>query len=170
MSDTTRTDTPASKRSASGRFLLRIDPGVHAALREAAAEAGLSLNEYCARKLAAPGRQAAAPTSELVYGVLERGGAGVLGIVAFGSWARAQTTTRSDIDLAILLPPEVEITREGYRAWDEAPLTLGERRVEPHLVHLPEPGGRITGLWAEVAIEGIVLFDPALRVSRRLAA
>jgi len=37
-----------------GRFLLRISPGLHAALREAATAQGLSLNDYCARKLAAP--------------------------------------------------------------------------------------------------------------------
>ena len=36
----------------SGRFVLRIDPGLHGALRKAARAAGVSLNEYCARKLA----------------------------------------------------------------------------------------------------------------------
>ena len=166
MNDTNR----VAKRPASGRFLLRIEPGVHAALREAAAEAGLSLNEYCARKLAASGRAAAAPASELVYEVLERGGPDVVGVVAFGSWARGQTTGRSDLDLLVLLRPEVEITREMYRPWDETPISWEGRRVEPHLVHAPEPRGRITGLWAEVAMEGIVLFDPDLRVSQQLVS
>jgi predicted HicB family RNase H-like nuclease len=36
----------------SGRFLLRIDPGLHAALRHAASASGQSLKEYCGRKLA----------------------------------------------------------------------------------------------------------------------
>jgi hypothetical protein len=46
----------ASNRSQrpSGRFVLRISPGLHAALRAAAAEVKMSLNDYCARKLAAP--------------------------------------------------------------------------------------------------------------------
>ena len=38
----------------SGRFVLRIDPGLHGTLRKAARAAGVSLNEYCARKLATP--------------------------------------------------------------------------------------------------------------------
>ena len=33
---------------------MRLKPGLHAALRSAAAAAGVSLNNYCARKLAAP--------------------------------------------------------------------------------------------------------------------
>ena len=34
--------------------MLRLEPGLHAALRRAASESHLSLNDYCARKLAAP--------------------------------------------------------------------------------------------------------------------
>ena len=34
--------------------MLRIEPGLHGALRAAARDYGLSLNDYCRRKLAAP--------------------------------------------------------------------------------------------------------------------
>ncbi|HEX6694890.1 MAG TPA: hypothetical protein VF035_09360 [Longimicrobiales bacterium] len=40
--------------------------------------------------------------------------------------------------------------------------------VEPHFVRLPGEDDRVTGLWAEVAVEGAVIFDPALRLSRWL--
>jgi hypothetical protein len=36
-------------------------------------------------------------------------------------------------------------------------------------VHLPEAGERPTGLWAEAAIDGLVLFERGTRVSGRLA-
>jgi len=163
-------DTTADGRSpASGRFLLRIEPDLHQALRDAAAGAGLSLNEYCARKLAAPGREVGGPASAAVYETLGRFGGDVIGVVAFGSWARGEAAAGSDVDLLLVVRPDTEVTRGLYRVWDEAPVSWEGHAVEPHFVHLPEPGSRITGLWAEVAVEGVVLFDPGFRVSRRLA-
>ena len=41
-------------RKPSGRFLLRADPELHAALKRRARRAGLSLNQYCIRVLAQP--------------------------------------------------------------------------------------------------------------------
>lgn len=164
MSDTTSDETSP----ASGRFLLRIEQGLHQALRDAAAGAGLSLNEYCARKLAAPGREVGGPASAAVYEALGRFGGEVVGVIAFGSWARGEMTPSSDVDLLLVVRPGTGVTRRLYRVWDEAPVSWEGHAVEPHFAHLPEPGSRLTGLWAEVAIEGIVLFDPEFRVSRRL--
>jgi predicted nucleotidyltransferase len=158
--------------SASGRFLLRIPPGLHAALRRAAAEAGLSLNDYCARKLAAP----IGDLSSLEGGIrtVERAaallGEALVGIAAFGSWARSETAAGSDVDLLVVVERSVALTRELYRAWDEEPLTWEGHRVEPHFVHLPEEGRTAAGLWAEVALDGIVLFERGLAVSKRLGA
>ncbi|MFC1575971.1 toxin-antitoxin system HicB family antitoxin [Gemmatimonadota bacterium] len=53
MDDTTMGVQPLAPPS--GRFVLRIDPGLHGALRQGARETGMSLNEFCARKLAHPG-------------------------------------------------------------------------------------------------------------------
>jgi predicted nucleotidyltransferase len=88
--------------------------------------------------------------------------------VAYGSWARDELAQRSDVDLLIIVDRTFEIDRDLYRRWDEAPVTWGGHPVEPHFVHLPEPGGRISGTWAAVAVDGVVLFERDLLVSRRL--
>ena len=93
----------------------------------------------------------------------------IRGVVAFGSWARDELVEGSDVDLLIVLDPERRIDRSLYRAWDRFPLAWAGYSIEPHFVHLPEEGRRITGLWAEVSIDGIVLFDAELSLSRRMA-
>ena len=155
--------------TASGRFLLRIDPGLHAALREAAREAGLSLNDYCARKLAAPCTQIEGPAAELLERAAALLGDALVGVVAYGSWAREEATDRSDVDMLVVVAAGTDITRELYRRWDVAPLSWQGRPVEPHFVHLPEPGGRVSGTWAEASVDGLVIFDRNQAVSRRLA-
>jgi predicted nucleotidyltransferase len=157
---------------ASGKFLMRIPPGLHATLRRAAAESGLSLNDYCARKLAAP----IGDLSSLEGGIhtVNRAsnlfGEHLVGIAAFGSWARQQAAAGSDVDLLVVVEDSVALTRELYRTWDEEGSSWEGRRVEPHFVHLPEEGRVVAGLWAEVALDGIVLFERGLAVSKRLAA
>jgi hypothetical protein len=155
--------------SASGRFVLRIDPGLHAALREAARAAGLSLNEYCARKLAAPTSTLRGPALDAVARAAAVAGKALQAVVAFGSWTRREMSEGSDVDLLVVLERDRKIDRELYRSWDRSPLHWNGHLVEPHFVHLPEPGHRLSGLWAEVAVEGLVLFDRDLRVSKRLA-
>ncbi len=154
----------------SGRFLLRIESGLHASLRGAADAAGLSLNEYCARKLAAPGP----PPGEIgalvsVQAAAEIAGKALLGVVAFGSWARAEQGPDSDVDVLIVLADTQPITRELYRRWDAAPRSWNDHPVEPHFVHLPPATRPGAGVWAEAAIDGIVLFERRMQVSRRLA-
>ncbi|MBM4270347.1 MAG: toxin-antitoxin system HicB family antitoxin [Deltaproteobacteria bacterium] len=161
----------ASKRRASGRFLLRISPGLHAARRAAARASKVSLNDYCGRKLAAPiGGLAALPSAGAV---IERAagvcGAGLVGVVVYGSWARGEATRSSDVDVLVVLERETSPSRALYRAWDEEPVTWDERPVEPHFVCLPAPSERISGLWAEVATDGIVLLEQDLRISEYLA-
>lgn len=157
---------------ASGRFLLRLDPRQHAALRHAARSVGLSLNDHCARKLAlsagclgGPGASAA-----IVTRAAELFAEDLIGVVAFGSWARGEATERSDVDALVVLAERVGLARKLYRDWDEGPVQCDGHPVEEHFVHLPGAEETVAGLWAEVAIDGIVLFDPALVVSRRLAA
>lgn len=155
---------------ASGRFLLRVDPWLHAALRTAAVEAELSLNEYCRRKLMAPGLQVTGPATDVVDSATAVVGGALIGVVAFGSWARAELTARSDVDVLVLVGAEVALRRELYRAWDAKPVFWGSHPVEPHFVHVPDPAARISGLWAEVAVDGVVLFERGFEVSRLLAA
>jgi predicted nucleotidyltransferase len=155
---------------ASGRFVLRIEPELHAALRAGAEEAELSLNEYCRRKLMTPGSQVSGPATEVVSSAIAVVGGALKGVLAFGSWARGELRTGSDVDVLMIVSGEVPIRRELYRAWDANPLTWGRHPVEPHFVHLPDPSARISGLWAEVALDGAVLFERGLGISRLLAA
>jgi len=170
MSDINRPQE--SDISCSGRFLLRIDPGVHAALRAAASAMGQSLNEYCGRKLAAPVGELSsfenAPAAVTRAAVVA--GDALVGIVAFGSWARSELHDASDIDLLVVLDRSIELSRTLYRRWDEEPVLWDGRRVEPHFVTMPERSGPSAGLWAEAAVDGIVLFARGLELQARLAA
>ena len=161
----------AAVAPASGRFVLRLDPGLHAVLRAAARDAGLSLNEYCARKLAAPlgnlveleEATAIVKRAAMLYG--DR----LLAVAAFGSWVRGEHRPDSDADVLVVLDQGVVLRRHLYDDWDGEPLTLGGLPVEVHLVHPPVDPRRASGLWAEVALDGVVLFERRLVLSRLLA-
>ncbi len=161
MSDTTDT-------LPSGRFLLRIDPALHATLRDQAERQGLSLNEYCARRLAYPGLDVGGPAPDAVRRALTVTRGRVRGLLVFGSWARNELSDDSDVDLLVVLDRGQVLERSLYRRWDEAPVLWEGRSVEPHFVHLPGEGDRVTGLWAEAALDGVVLFDPDFAMSRHL--
>jgi predicted nucleotidyltransferase len=167
--DDTKRDGRRRRETASGRFVLRIDPALHARLREDAGEAGVSLNDYCSRKLAAPASAVTGPAVDVIVRADELFRRDLVGVVAFGSWARDELSATSDVDLLVVLRPSVPITRELYRKWDvDPPLRWESRPIEVHLVHLPEEEARVTGLWAEAALDGVVLFDREFAVSHRL--
>lgn len=155
----------------SGRFVLRIEPGLHASLREAAKVAGMSLNDYCRTKLALPVGSIAALAGAAA--LLQRASAllgdDLCGLVAFGSWSRGEAGPSSDVDLLIVIDAKRPLTRKLYRDWDGEPLAWNGRPIEPHFVHLGE-GTEVGTVWAEAAVDGIVLFERELSVSRRLAA
>ncbi len=160
-----------ARRSFSGRFVLRLRPGLHEVLHGAARRAGLSLNEYCVRKLAAPSPPPEDPGALAAVEAAGRvAGERLLGVVAFGSWARGQAGPDSDVDLLVVLEEGLPVTRELYRRWDLEPLEWNGHAVEPHFVHLPPVGRPGLGVWAEAAIDGLVLFERGFQVSRRLAA
>jgi predicted nucleotidyltransferase len=159
-----------AKTLPSGRFLLRIDAGLHAALRAAARAAGVSLNDYCVRKLAVPSGDPSAlrAPADLIARAAAVVGEGLLGVVAYGSFVRGEAASTSDVDALIVVDASVSLTRALYRRWDEVPLTWNGRTVDPHFVHLPSADERSSGLWAEVAVDGIVLFERGLCVSEHL--
>lgn len=154
-------------RGPSGRFVMRVSPGLHGILRDSAARAGLSLNDYCVRKLAAPGT-VDTPVFEVVDRATAQFGGDLVGIVAFGSWARDELTEQSDVDLLVVVEQGVVLARSLYRPWDEARVTWEGRPVEVHIVHLPQRDEAPSGLWAEAALEGLVLFERGFDLSRRL--
>jgi hypothetical protein len=159
------------KPSASGRFVLRLEPGLHAALRQAAAASRLSLNDYCARKLAAPlGNLAAlADASRAVSRAAGLFGDHLVGVAAFGSWARREAGASSDVDVLVVVDPDIAITRQLYRTWDDEPMSWEGHPTEPHFVQLPPPDTIVAGLWAEVALDAVVLFERGLALSAYLA-
>lgn len=164
-------DTTHPGRHASGRFVLRIDPALHASLRGDARAAGTSLNRYCARKLAWPGTGVDPAGAAVVRRAASMLGDSLLGVVVFGSWARAEASMESDLDVLLIADDRVAISRDLYRQWDDEPaLERGRHRIDPHFVHLVPGQGEVSGLWAEVALDGIVLFERHFIVSRRLAS
>jgi hypothetical protein len=154
----------------SGRFLLRIDPALHAALRRAAREAGVSLNDYCGRSLAAPaGRSGAAgPAADVVRRAAALFGEHLAGVLLYGSVARGEAEASSDADVLVVVERRVRLTRSLYRRWDEAPVAWEGRTIDPHFAHPPDFAAPPSGLWAEVALDGIVLFERGLTLSRAL--
>ena len=163
-------DTASGRPPPSGRFVLRIEPGLHAALRAAARAASLSLNEYCARKLASPGAPADPEATALVGRADWLLGESLVGVVAFGSWVRGENRAASDFDALLIAGESVPITRELYRRWDREPaLYWHGREVAPHFVRLPAEGAVPSGMWAEAATDGLVLYERGWLVSERLA-
>ena len=89
----------------SGRFLLRLNPELHAQLKASARDLGLSLNDYCARKLACPTDASALADdgAAVVQRAIELHGPRLAGVVVFGSWARGEAADGSDVDLLVVL-------------------------------------------------------------------
>lgn len=146
-----------------------MTPALHARLSESARAAQLSLNEYCVRALACDaGAASGGPLSAVVAKTLAQLGSAVVGIAVFGSYARGEARESSDVDVLVVTNSQTGISRSLYAAWDQDRMYVGPHLVEPHFVRMPEPDERITGLWAEVAIEGLVILDPDFVLGRQL--
>lgn len=166
----TRTSFRAAGRTgASGTFVLRLDPQLHGCLRREARAAGTSLNDWCSRMLAAPGGHGIDEAARVVLPIRSGLGSDLIGVIVHGSFARGELSTRSDVDLLVVLDTSLPITRSLYREWEGAVPSWGDRQVDVHFVHLPESGAPVSGIWAEAAVCGIVLHERDLIVSRRLA-
>jgi len=137
-------------------------------LRHEAVAAGTSLNEWCSRSLAAPGAAGLSAAAEVVVMIRAGLGADLLGVVAYGSFARGELAAGSDVDLLVVLSEGVKITRSLYRQWDGVVPAWEGREIDLHFVHLPDGDDPVSGTWAEAGVCGIVLYDHDLLVSRRL--
>lgn len=173
---------------ASGRFLLRVPPALHQALRRQARAKGTSLNRYCrealetaaaaASELEAPATAAtgasSGPGRETVWrraaaAIAREVGADLEAVVLFGSRARGHDGPGSDVDLLLAVGSAAPLGRERYAAWDQRLAGASEikalgARVSPHFARLPaEPPGQSEdgggALWLEVALHGIVLWQ-----------
>jgi hypothetical protein len=161
-------DTRAMLDPPSGRFLLRLPPALHGTLRDAAGRAGLSLNEYCVRALATPAMDPTGPGAAVSARALSQFGHELIGVLLYGSWARGDDTPASDIDALVVLDAARPITRALYREWDDSPLEHDGRAIEVHFVGLPPDDGEPGTVWLEAALDGVVAFDPHVRIARAL--
>jgi len=175
-------DSITTMKSPLATLILRLPPSLHQQLKQDASSADTSLNRHCRTLLSkrttdssaegarisltlAAGRSGRrASLQDLSAGVLETWGSSVEGLVLFGSFARGRQTANSDIDLLVVLNRSVTLDRDIYSRWRIR--KFEGREVAPLLVQIPGDAERIGGLWFEVALDGIVLFDRDLHLSR----
>lgn len=147
--------------SESGKFVLRVSRELHAELRQAAQERGISLNREINRRLQKENMGH--------FEVLQRlFGADLLGVVLFGSTVRGEQRKNSDIDLLIVLTDRVPIERSLYHLWEEKVAPVLGPRYSPQWVHLPGDLQSLSGLWLEVAMEGEIQFQQSPELRRVL--
>lgn len=129
------------------------------------------MNEFLIRRLSAPavGLSVSADALALLTRAHELVGDRLLGLVAYGSWARGEAAALSDVDVLVVVEPTVKFTRDLYRHWDRAPVRWQGRPVDPHFVTLPTADDAVSGLWCEAAVDGVVLFERDARLSAALA-
>ena len=95
-------------------------------------------------------------------------GDALTGVLLHGSRVRGDDTPTSDIDALVVVETRIQLSRTLYREWDEQPVTWNGRPVNAHFVH-PAAADAFSGLWAEAAIDGLVLFDRDGELSASLA-
>ena len=166
-------------------LILRIPPSLHQRLKQDARSADMSINKYCRNLLSRKTGDSSAEKTpiSMTLGVgrsrqaelcrdlsaqaIEILGDNIDGLVLFGSFARGRQTANSDIDLLVVLSSSMTLDRDVYSHWK-----LGKfngREVAPLFVQIPGEKERIGGLWFEVALDGIVLYDKDLHLSRFLS-
>jgi hypothetical protein len=79
----------------------------------------------------------------------------------------ASETIFNIVRLLVVLNNQKKITRADYNLCPD--LEASNPRIEPHLVILPETQAPVTGLWAEIAMSGLILLDPSLEIQRYLS-
>jgi hypothetical protein len=163
---------------------LRLPPNLHQKIDENARIHGLSLNQNCRRLLENALSDTKGPLTaraeewvELLKEELVRSSIPTVGLVLFGSAARSETYTDSDIDLLIIIPNEILLTRDLYRRWEDCMERLQShqpqfadhwRKLSPQFVHLPSGVHEMGSLWFESAIDGILLFESNFEISHFL--
>lgn len=158
----------------SGKFVLRIPPALHQQLAQQASGMGASLNHYC-RSLIESGLQTRTTQPQwdpwiapIIPILTAHIGRELIAIVVFGSQVRGETHTHSDLDLLIVLTETRPIARSLYRWWDTA-IPQGETPdINPHFVHCPTSPQTASGLWFEVALNHVIVYQRGGRITQCL--
>lgn len=146
-------------------FVVRLSPVLHRRLKRAASKMELSLNEFAVGLLGGNlGPKDGGQFAELVEAIRAEFSSNELeGVVLFGSEAKGSATEESDIDILVVLGRNESINRRLYREWDRAIAERFETRfpraLSPHFVGIPDSLLDAHGLWFEVAVSGIILWD-----------
>jgi hypothetical protein len=168
----------------SGKFVIRMSGALHGRLKNEAMQTGQSLNQLCVAKLQEDGQHCASPgdaaaqasliPTDFLDKIVRRWHGDIVGLILFGSAARGDATEDSDIDLLLVMRPEVKIARGLYRLWDEfCREHTGAQDyggISPHFVSLPGSVREAGGLWYEAALDGIALWELDRQVSRFLGS
>lgn len=152
------------------RFLLRLPAEVHQTVVRAAGREGVSVNEYCVRRLTGDVSPHARHRDlrALIARVEAVTPGKLIGLLLHGSWSRGEARTSSDVDILVVVDGSVGLTRALYQRWDEVSVTWDGRPVDAHFVHLPADALHAGGVWCEAAIDGQILVDPNGRIERML--
>jgi hypothetical protein len=168
----------------SGKFVIRIPPSLHSRLKDEARQTGLSLNRICVMHLQTSEPPHAGSRTETAQSctippdfldrVIRQWQADLIGVILFGSAARGDATEASDIDLLLVMRPQVRILRHLYRLWEqmcqEHAGAQDVSRMSPHFAGLPGSARQAGGLWYEASIDRIVLWERDRSVSRFLCS
>ena len=154
----------------SGKFVIRTSSELHQKLKQDALRQKISLNEYCnlllQQNLLGHEKSRLSALAEFTRSFLKEN---LLGILLHGSWVRNEFSTESDIDVLVVASDDVPITRELYSKWDDSFDDIKfDLPIEVQFIHLPVLKSRISSLWAEVAMESIILAESEFCLSRHL--
>ncbi|MCB0411942.1 MAG: toxin-antitoxin system HicB family antitoxin [Bdellovibrionales bacterium] len=145
--------------SLSGKFVLRVGEKLHRKLKSSAEHQGISLNEFCKKKLNHSFEsQSLKFLSELNFKPL--------GLLKYGSVVRDEQTDSSDEDWLLVVPENIEIDRELYHDLDK--IKLPGQNISMNLSHLPKKGDGISNFWLELALEAEILWELGSRIRNQL--
>ena len=126
-----------------------------------------------------PSLKATIISEPLLDMIKQKWGEELLGVILFGSAVRSEEREDSDIDLLLVLQSGASLSRKYYEEWNQLvdqrrnkgqiqPPWPPLRKISPHFVQLPKDPLSIGGLWYEVSIEGIILWQQGNEVQNIL--
>jgi len=153
-------------------ILVRGDSSLHERVLAAARRHQKSINELCCDRLSVP-----SSIDGDLYALLRKivGAADatfpteLVGVVFYGSRARLEARDESDWDFLLVMNNAVALNRDLYRRWDDH-FAADRNAVEIHFAQLPPSTRMATGFWAEIALDGIILYERDFAISRHLIA
>lgn len=158
-------------RTYSGKFIVRIDSKLHERLCSVASRENVSLNQKCIELLSQVDTNSKCTDDDVLRiraSVNQMFNNSLIGIVLFGSTARGESRTTSDIDLLIVIENSINLNRSLYRKWDEFIAPHLADNITPHFVHIAPQSAQVGSLWLEVSLDGVVLFETEKLISNCL--